>query len=164
MVEYKHPTNPNQEEQENEQAEILIETIMEEGSTELSLSPLTPTRPINSPNKEDESPFKKAKTETSKELSTDQAETETKQHRPYDKSKTYKSNNNNFGKVASSRVSAGRKKKKPTTHKTYLRVQLPKQVKNCQQWSQVTVETIKLIHEVWKSLCEVDSKNSTIEP
>ena len=94
---------------------------MEEGSTELSLSPLTPTRPINSPNKADGSPSKKAKTRTSKDPTKNQDYTETKIHNPYEKSKTNKSNNNNFGKVASLRVSAGKKKKKSSTHKTYLR-------------------------------------------
>ena len=53
---------------------------------------------------------------------TNQDYTEKKIHNTYDKSTKNKPTNNNFGKIASSKVSAGRKKKKPTTLKTYIRV------------------------------------------
>jgi len=106
---------------------------MERGSVDLSLDPSTPTRPINPPNKADESSSKRAKTWTSTEPTTNQDYTEKKIHNPYKKLKTDKPTNNNFGKVASSKVSAGRKKKKPTTLKTYLEVQLPTNVENVQQ-------------------------------
>ena len=164
MNEDENPTNPIQEHQEYEEATILIDTIREREKSDLPSNPSTPTRPIKSPNKADESPHKKAKIGRSMKPTTNQDYIEKKIHNPYNKSTNNKPTNNNFGKIASSKVSAGRKKKKPTTLKTYIRVQLPTQVENVQQWSQVTTETIELLHEVWKALCEVDSQNSTIEP
>ena len=72
MVEDEYPTNPNQEDQEYEEAEILIDTIMEGESIDLSPEPLTPTISIHSPNKADESPSKRAKTGTSTDPTTNQ--------------------------------------------------------------------------------------------
>ena len=163
MVEDEHPTDPTQEDLAYEEAEILIDSIMDEGSNDHTQDPATPTRPLKSPNKEDESPSKRAKTGTPVDSNTNQANTGKTVHNPYRKPAPKKTTNN-FGNIASSKVSTGTRRKKPTSLKTFLRVQLPTLVENVQQWSQVTVETIELLHEVWKALCEVDSQNSTIEP
>ena len=130
MNEDEHPTNPIQEDQEYEEATILIDTIRERESSDIPSNPSTPTRPIKSPNKADESPHKKAKIGRSMKPTTNQDYIEKKIHNPYNKSTNNKPTNNNFGKIASSKVSAGRKKKKPTTLKTYIRVQLPTKVEN----------------------------------
>ena len=137
---------------------------MEEGSNDHTQDPATPAIPLKSPNKEDESPSKITKTGTPVDSTTNQANIGKIVHNPYRKSAPKKSTNNNFGNIASSKVSTEKRRKKPTSLKAYLRVQLPTVVENVQQWSQVTVETIELLHKVWKALCEVDSQNSAIEP
>ena len=47
------PTNLNQEEQENEEAENTVNKIMEGKGSVPPRAPSTPTRPINYPNKAD---------------------------------------------------------------------------------------------------------------
>ena len=125
--------NLNQGEQENMEVEGSADTTMTEKETDLPPDPSTPTRSFNSPNKSDESPNKKAKTRQTKDTAARPENSDLTELNPNDKSKAQKPKNNNFGKVASSRVSAGKKKKKTTTNKTYLRVKLPTQVENVQQ-------------------------------
>ena len=112
---------------------------MEEVSIDTTQDPATPTRPLKYPNKEDESPSKRAKTGTPLDSTTNQANIGKTVHNPYRKSAPKKTTNNNFGNIASSKVSTGTRRKKPTSLKTFLQVQLPTLVENVQQWSQVTV-------------------------
>ena len=86
MVEDKHANDPTQEDQAYEEANILIDAIMEEVSIDTTKDPTTPTRPLKSPNKEDESPSKRAKTGTPVDSNTNQANMGKTVHNPYRKS------------------------------------------------------------------------------
>ena len=86
MVEDKHPTDPTQEDLAYEEANNLIDSIMEEGINDNTQDPATPTRPLQSPNKEDESPSKRDKTGKPVDSNTNQANIGKTVHNPYRKS------------------------------------------------------------------------------
>ena len=124
-------------------------------------SPTTPSREKeDTTDKTYESPSKKAKTDQPIDSQLQDITPVLIPNNPYKMAKE----DYNFEKTTKSRVSAGRKKKKSTNTKTYLRVKLPSQVDNVTQWGATINEAILLLHIIWKTLCEVDPQNTTIEP
>ena len=105
-----------------------------------------------------ESPSKKSKTDMPTNIRTLDKPIFPNLPNPYKQTKE----DHNFGKASSSRVRAGKNKKKPATTKTYLRVKLPTQVDNVALWNHSINDVILLLRMIWKTLCEVDPQNSTI--